>query len=141
VNRHVIPALINHMLRSSIHPPALQDSLGRLLHKPSQWDYDAFASYRVIALMQTFSKIAERIINQRLIKFAKASGLYSIRQTSSLPQRSTFEPEFPLNTGSKKHKPQASKPARCSWRSKADSIMLTTAHYFGGFGQRTPPNT
>jgi len=91
VNRHVIPALINHMLRWSIHPLSLKDSLGILLPKPSKGDYDAFASYRVIALMQTFSKIAERIINQCLIKFAKASGLYSIRQTGSVPQSATFD--------------------------------------------------
>ena len=41
--------------------------------------------------MQTFSKIAERIINQRLIKFAKLNSLYSLRQTGSLPQRATFD--------------------------------------------------
>jgi len=40
--------------------------------------------------MQTLSKIAERIINQRLIKFAKLNSLYSLRQTGSLPQRATF---------------------------------------------------
>ena len=91
VNRHVIPALINHMLTWSIHPPALKDSLGILLPKPSKGDYDAFASYKVIALIQTFSKIAKPIINQPLIKFAKASGLYSIRQTGSLPQTATFD--------------------------------------------------
>ena len=91
MNRHVIPALINHMLRWSIHPPALKDSLGILLPKPSKGDYHAFASHRAIALMQTFSKITKRIINQCLIKFAKTSGLYSIRQTGSLPQRATFD--------------------------------------------------
>ena len=91
VNHHVIPKLINHLLSLSIHPPSLQDSLGILLPKPAKGDYDAFASYRVIALMQTFAKIVERIINQRLIKFAKLNGLYSIRQTGSLPQRATFD--------------------------------------------------
>jgi len=91
VNYHVIPKLINHLLSWSIHPPSLKDSLGILLPKPAKGDYDAFASYRVIALMQTFSKIAERIINQRLIKFAKLNGLYSIRQIGSLPQRATFD--------------------------------------------------
>jgi len=35
--------------------------------------------------------IAERIINQRLIKFAKLNGLYSLKQTGSLPQRATFD--------------------------------------------------
>jgi len=41
--------------------------------------------------MQTFLKIAERIINQRLIKCAKLNGLYSLRQRGSLPQRATFD--------------------------------------------------
>jgi len=91
VNHHVIPKLINHLLSWSIHPPSLKDSLGILLSKPAKGDYDAFASYRVIALMQTFSKIAERIFNQRLIKFAKLNGLYSLRQTESLLQRVTFD--------------------------------------------------
>ena len=87
----VIPTLLNDLFRWSMHPPALKDALGILLPKPAKEDYDAFSSYRVIALMQTFSKIAERIINQRLIKFAKKNGLYSIRQTGSLPQRATFD--------------------------------------------------
>jgi len=91
VNRHVIPKLINHLLSWSIHQPSLKDSLGILLPKPAKGDYNAFASYRVIALMQTFSKIAKRIINQRLIKFAKLNGLYLLRQTGSLPQRATFD--------------------------------------------------
>jgi len=46
--------------------------------------------------MQTFSKIAETIINQRLIKFAKLNSLYSIRQTRSLPQRATFDTDISL---------------------------------------------
>jgi len=90
VNHHDIPKLIYHLLSLSIHPPSIKDSLGILLPKPAKGDYDAFESYRVIALMKTFSKIAERIINQRLIKFAKLNGLYSLRQTGSLPQRATF---------------------------------------------------
>jgi len=93
VNCHVIAALVNHKVRWSIHSSSLKDSLGILLPKG---DYDAFVSYRVIALMQKFSKIAERIINQRLIKFANASRLYSIRQTGSLAQRGTFDARISL---------------------------------------------
>ena len=91
INSKVIATLVNHMLEWSTHPPSLKDSLGILIPKPANEDYDAFASYRVIALMQTFSKIAERTINQRLIRFAKMNDLYSIRQTGSLPQRTTFD--------------------------------------------------
>jgi len=96
VNYHVIPKLINHLLSMAIDPPSLKDSLGILLPKPAKGDYDAFASYRVIALMQIFSTIAERIINQRLIKFAKLNGLYMLRQTGSLPQRATFDARISL---------------------------------------------
>jgi len=96
VNRNIIPALVNHLLRWPIHPPSLKDSVGILLPKPAKGDYDAFASYRVIELMQTFSKIAERIINQSVIKFAKANNPYSTRQTGSLPQRSTFDARISL---------------------------------------------
>ena len=65
--------------------------MGIPLPKPAKEDYDAFSRYRVIALMQTFSKIAKRIINQRLIKFAKVNGLYSIRQADSFPHRTTCD--------------------------------------------------
>jgi len=91
INYHDILKLINHLLSWLIHPPLLKDSLGILLPKPAKGDYDAFASYRVIVLMQTFSKIAQMIINQRLIKFAKPNGPHPPRQTGSLRQRATFD--------------------------------------------------
>jgi len=91
VNHHVIPRLMDHLLFWSSHPPLLKDSLGILLPKPAKGDYNVFASYRVIARMQIISKIAERIINQRFIKFAKLNGLYLLRQTGSLLQRATFD--------------------------------------------------
>jgi len=91
VNPHVIPKLINHLLSWLIHPPSLKDSLGILLSKSAKGDNDAFASYMVIALMPTFSKIVKRIISQSLIKFDKLNGLYSLGQTGSLLQRATFD--------------------------------------------------
>ena len=63
VNRKIIAVVVNHLLRRSIHPPSLKDSLGILLPKPAKGDWDTFASYRVSARMQKFSKIAKRIIN------------------------------------------------------------------------------
>jgi len=54
VNRYVISKLINHLLSWSIHPLFPKDSLDILLPKPDKGYYNAFASYRVIALMQTF---------------------------------------------------------------------------------------
>lgn len=49
--------------------------------------------------MQTFSKIAKRIINQRLIQFAKKNGLYASSQTGSLPQRAAFDAGISLEHG------------------------------------------
>ena len=56
VNSHVIPKPINHPLSWSIHPPSLKDSLGILLPKTTKWNYDAFASYRVIAFIRPSRK-------------------------------------------------------------------------------------
>ena len=73
VNHRVIPKLINRLLSWSILLPSVKDSLGILLPKPAKGDYNAFASYRVIGLMQTFLKIAERIINQRRLNLPSST--------------------------------------------------------------------
>jgi len=69
----------------------LKESIGVILLKPNKPDYMDCASFRVIALMQTFSKIVERVVNNRLLTIAYAEGLYCINQTGSLPHRSTVE--------------------------------------------------
>ena len=62
-----------------------------ILPKPNKSDYTDCASFRVIALMQTFSNIAERVVNNRLMNIAYKEGLYCINQTGSLPHRSTVD--------------------------------------------------
>src|SRR5205807_4002287 len=91
LNGEIIPLLAGDLLRWGIHPPSLKGSLGIILPKPNKKDYTDCASVRVIALMQTLSKITERIINKRLIAIAYKAGLYCINQTGSLPQRSTTD--------------------------------------------------
>jgi len=49
--------------------------------------------------MQTFSNIAKRIMNQRVIKFANANDLNSTRQTGSLPQKARFNARISLKHG------------------------------------------
>ena len=91
LNGEIIPLLAGDLLRWGIHPPSLKGSLGIILPKPNKKDYTDCASFRVIALMQTFSKITERIINKRLMAIAYKTGLYCINQTGSLPQWSTTD--------------------------------------------------
>jgi len=50
------------MLTWGIHPPMLKESIGVILPEPNKPDYTDCASFRVIALMQTFSKIVERVV-------------------------------------------------------------------------------
>ena len=69
----------------------LKEATGVILPKPNKDNYMDCASFRVIALMQTFSKIAERVVAGRLTRIAYEKGLYSINQRGSLPDRSTVD--------------------------------------------------
>jgi len=91
INQDIIPELVNDMLEWGFHPPILKMSTGVILPKPNKQDYNDCASFRVIALMQTFSKIAERVVNSRLMDIAYKEDMYCINQTGSLPQRSTVD--------------------------------------------------
>jgi len=92
----IIPKLAEAMLEWGIHPPMLKESTGIILPKPRKKDYTDCASFRVIALMQTFSKIVKRIINKRLMAIAYKEDMYCINQTGSLPQRSTVDAALSL---------------------------------------------
>jgi len=74
----IVPKLAEDMLECGIHPPMLKESTGIILPKPGKKDYTDCASFRVIALMQTFSKIVERIVNKRLIAIAYKEDMYCI---------------------------------------------------------------
>lgn len=49
-----------------IPPPALKRADSIVLDEPGKASYDSASSFRVIVLIQTFSKILERIMNRRL---------------------------------------------------------------------------
>ena len=91
VNQNIIPGLVEEMLTWGIHPPMLKEATGVILPKPNKDNYTDCASFRVIALMQRLSKIAERVVAGRLTRIAYEKGLYSINQTGSLPHRSTVD--------------------------------------------------
>jgi len=92
----IIPKLAEDKLEWGIHPPMLKESTGIILPKPGKKDYMDCASFRIIVLMQTFSKIVEQIINKRLMAIAYKEDMYCINQTGILPQRSTVDAALSL---------------------------------------------
>jgi len=87
----MIPELVNEILEWGFHPPILQMSTGIIVPKPNKQDYTNCASFRVITLIQTFSKIIEQIVNTRLMDIAYKEYMYCINQTGSVPKRSTVD--------------------------------------------------
>jgi len=73
------------LLTSGYHPPSVKKADGIVLDKPGKPSYDWPCSFHVIVLLQTFSKILERIMNSRLPCVARVMGLLNPDQCGSLP--------------------------------------------------------
>jgi len=67
------------------HPPSLKSANGVVLDRPGKASYDSPASFRIIVLLKTLSKILERIMMVRLSAIARAKGLLHQIQCRSLP--------------------------------------------------------
>jgi len=81
---HVIQDLLAPLVAHGFHPPALKMADRIVLDKPGKPSYDSPSSFRVIVLLQTFSKILERIMNSRLSCVVRAAGLLDPHQCGSL---------------------------------------------------------
>jgi len=81
---HLIEDLLAPLVAHGFHPPALKMADGIVLDKPGKPSYDSPCSFRVIVLLQTFSKILERIMNSRLSCVARVAGLLDPHQCGSL---------------------------------------------------------
>jgi len=81
---HLIQDLLSPPVAHGFHPSALKRSDGIVLDKPGKPSYDSPSSFRVIVLLQTFSKILERIMNSRLSCVARVAGLLDPHQCGSL---------------------------------------------------------
>ena len=58
--------LLGPLLNLSYHPVSMKKANGIVLDKPGKPSYDSPASFRVIVLLQTISKILERVVASRL---------------------------------------------------------------------------
>jgi len=81
---HLIHDLLAPLVAHGCHLPALKMADGIVLDKPGKPSYDSPSSFRVIVLLQTFSKILERIMNSRLSSVARVAGLLNPHQCGSL---------------------------------------------------------
>ena len=83
--------LIGPLLQYGHHPASLKKANGVVLDKPGKASYDSPASFRVIVLLETPSKIVERVTASRLSLLARSCSLLHPHQTGSLPGLSTFD--------------------------------------------------
>jgi len=81
---HLIQDLLAPLVAYGFHPRALKMADGIVLDKPGKASNDSPCSFRVIVLLQTFSKILERIMNSRLSCVARVAGLLDPHQCGSL---------------------------------------------------------
>ena len=81
---HLIHDLHARLVAHGSHPLTLKRADGILPNKPGKPSYDSLSSFSVIVLLQSFSKILERIMNSRLSCVARVSGLLNPHQCGSL---------------------------------------------------------
>jgi len=86
----LLTALLSPLLRYGHHPSSLKKANSIVLNKSGNVSYDTTASFRVIVLLQTLSKVLERVTASRLSLQARHVGLLHPHQTGSLPGLSTF---------------------------------------------------
>ena len=87
----MLTSLLAPLLRFGHHPSSLKMANGVVLDKPGKPSYDSPSSFRIIVLLQTISKILERIAASRLSAVARYVGLLNPNQCGSLPSLSSFD--------------------------------------------------
>ena len=73
------------------HPTTLKHANAVVLDKPGKPSYDTPASFRILVLLKTISKILERILTVRLTSLARQADLLHPNQCGSLPGLSTSD--------------------------------------------------
>ena len=81
---HLIHDLLAPLVAYGSHPLTLKRADGIVLDKPGKPSYDSPSSFRVIVLLQTFSKILERIMTSILSCVTRAAGLLNPHQCGPL---------------------------------------------------------
>jgi len=88
INLRIIPDLLTQLVTHVHHPVMLKATNGIVLPKPSKLSYKDPSSFHIIVLLETISKILERIITFRLYNHETLNKLKHPNQGGSLPGRS-----------------------------------------------------
>jgi len=91
INSSIILELLSPLVSFGYHPPSLKNANGVVLDKPGKASYDSPASFRIIVLLKTISKILERVMTVRLSAIARSKGLLHPNQCGSLPGLSSTD--------------------------------------------------
>ena len=87
----ILLELLSPLVTLGYHPACLKHANGVILDKPGKPSYDTPASFRIIVLLKTISKVLERIMTVRLSDRARKAGLLHPNQCGSLPGLSTSD--------------------------------------------------
>jgi len=90
INPLILLLILSPLVSLWYHPALLKVANGVVLDKPGKPWYESPSSFRMIVLLQTVSKIRERIIAARLILVARSRGQIQLNQCGSLPGLSTY---------------------------------------------------
>jgi len=91
INPLIILDLLSPLVAFGYHPPSLKNANGVVLDKPGKASYDSPASFRIIVLLKTISKILEWVMTVRLSAIAKSRNLLHPNQCGSLPGLSSTD--------------------------------------------------
>ena len=81
---HLIQDRLSPLVTYRSHPLTGKTADSIVLDKPGKPSYDSPSSFRVLVLLQTFSKILKRIMKSRLSCIARTTGLLNPHQCGSL---------------------------------------------------------
>jgi len=90
-NERILPSLFTPLLTHGSHPLAMKKANGIVLDKSGKPDHRTPASFRIIVLLETASKILERLSALRLAAAARSLGLLHPNQCGSLASLGCFD--------------------------------------------------
>jgi len=90
-NERLLPSLFTPLLTHGYHPLAMKKANSIVLDKPGKPDYRTPASFRIIVLLETVSKILERLSALHLASAARSLGLLQPNQCGSLAGLGCFD--------------------------------------------------
>jgi len=87
----ILVSLLAPLLRFGHHPSSLKKANGVVVDKPGKMSYDSPASFRIIVLLQTVSKMVDIIVASGLAPIGRYTGLLHRNQCGSVPSLSSFD--------------------------------------------------